>query len=80
MVVLIAWNIGGFPTASDDEGTYLAQAWAVREGLGLAHYTYWYDHPPLAWIQLALVSWIPESLAPRRSWSRPAGPSCFRLP
>lgn len=64
MVVLIAWNIGGFPTASDDEGTYLAQAWAVREGLGLAHYTYWYDHPPLAWIQLALVSWIPESLAP----------------
>jgi len=64
MVVLIAWNIGGFPGASDDEGTYLAQAWAVREGIGLAHYTYWYDHPPLGWIQLAAMSWIPELLAP----------------
>jgi 4-amino-4-deoxy-L-arabinose transferase-like glycosyltransferase len=56
---LLAWNIGGFPGASDDEGTYLAQAWAVQHGLGLAHYTYWYDHPPLAWLQLAALSWLP---------------------
>lgn len=59
-----AWNITGFPTASDDEGTYLAQAWAVRHGVGLAHYTYWYDHPPLGWIQLAGLSWLPEWLLP----------------
>ena len=26
IVTLLAWNITGFPTASDDEGTYLAQA------------------------------------------------------
>ncbi|GIE85441.1 ArnT family glycosyltransferase [Actinoplanes regularis] len=64
IVTLLAWNITGFPAASDDEGTYLAQAWAVQHGRGLAHYTYWYDHPPLAWIQLAGLSWIPALLAP----------------
>lgn len=57
-------NIGGFPGASDDEGTYLAQAWAVQHGLGLAHYTYWYDHPPLGWLQLAGLSWLPAAADP----------------
>ncbi|MEE1756261.1 ArnT family glycosyltransferase [Streptomyces sp. SP18CS02] len=57
-------NIAGFPSFSDDEGTYLAQAWAVQQGEGLAHYTYWYDHPPLGWIQLALLTWIPAWIAP----------------
>jgi dolichyl-phosphate-mannose-protein mannosyltransferase len=65
VLVLLAWNLTGFPSASDDEGTYLAQAWAVQHGKGLAHYTYWYDHPPLAWIQLAGLSWIPSLLAPK---------------
>lgn len=60
----LLWNITGYPTASDDEGTYLAQAWAVQHGQGLAHYTYWYDHPPLGWIQLAAASWIPATLLP----------------
>jgi len=64
IVVLLAWNITGFPAASDDEGTYLAQSWAVREGVGLAHYTYWYDHPPLGWLQLATMSWLPQLVAP----------------
>ncbi len=64
IVALLAWNITGFPAASDDEGTYLAQAWAVQQGKGLAHYTYWYDHPPLAWIQLAGVAWLPALIAP----------------
>jgi 4-amino-4-deoxy-L-arabinose transferase-like glycosyltransferase len=59
-----AWNITGFPFASDDEGTYLAQSWAVRHNVGLAHYTYWYDHPPLGWIQLAGLAWIPSVLLP----------------
>ncbi|WP_316779267.1 ArnT family glycosyltransferase [Streptomyces sasae] len=58
------WNIADYPTLSDDEGTYLAQAWAVQEGRGLAHYTYWYDHPPLGWIQIALLTWIPSTLDP----------------
>jgi hypothetical protein len=58
------WNIADYPTLSDDEGTYLAQAWAVQEGKGLAHYTYWYDHPPLGWIQIAVLTWIPKMLSP----------------
>ncbi|MGW2857868.1 glycosyltransferase, partial [Streptomyces sp. NPDC001215] len=58
------WNIADYPTLSDDEGTYLAQAWAVQNGHGLAHYTYWYDHPPLGWIQIALLTWLPGRIDP----------------
>ncbi|WP_433591482.1 ArnT family glycosyltransferase [Nocardia sp. CA-145437] len=58
------WNLTNYPSLSDDEGTYLAQAWAVRSGVGLTHYTYWYDHPPGGWIQVALLSWLPEMAAP----------------
>jgi 4-amino-4-deoxy-L-arabinose transferase-like glycosyltransferase len=65
LVVLLVqgWNITGYPGITDDEGTYLAQAWAVQQG-SLAHYTYWYDHPPAGWIQLAALSWIPAVIAP----------------
>jgi hypothetical protein len=59
VLVVLGVNITGYPMVNDDEGTYLAQAWAVAHGQGLAHYTYWYDHPPLAWIQLAGLSWLP---------------------
>ncbi|MBR7837543.1 glycosyltransferase family 39 protein [Actinospica durhamensis] len=60
-VVLLVqgWNIADYPTVSDDEGTYLAQAWAIQHGHGLAPYTYWYDHPPAGWIQLAAFTWLP---------------------
>ena len=64
ILVVQGWNIADYPTLSDDEGTYLAQAWAVQQGRGLAHYTYWYDHPPLGWIQIALLTWIPSWLSP----------------
>lgn len=57
-------NVGRWPYfTSDDEGTYYAQAWAILQGK-MAHYTYWYDHPPGGWIQLApvigLLSLIPD--------------------
>jgi Dolichyl-phosphate-mannose-protein mannosyltransferase len=57
-------NIAGYPAVGDDEGTYLAQAWAVQQGEGLAPYTYWYDHPPLGWLQIAAFSWIPATFVP----------------
>jgi hypothetical protein len=60
VLAVLGVNISGYPMVNDDEGTYLAQAWAVANGHGLAHYTYWYDHPPLAWIQLAGLSWLPD--------------------
>ena len=63
LVVTLVHTIGvlDFPTLADDEGTYTAQADAVRVG-ELAHYTYWYDHPPLGWIQLGALDWIPRTL------------------
>lgn len=62
-IAVRAWGIGNYPFPNDDEGTYLAQAWAVQHG-ELAHYTYWYDHPPFGWMQLATVSWLPSWLLP----------------
>jgi hypothetical protein len=47
-------NLMGSPGRFDDEGTYMAQAYAVAEWGELAHYTYWYDHPPAGWLQLAV--------------------------
>ncbi|MFF1342098.1 ArnT family glycosyltransferase [Streptomyces sp. NPDC058290] len=64
IVLVQGWNITHFPTLSDDEGTYLAQAWAVQQGGGLAHYTYWYDHPPLGWIQIAGLTYLPSLFVP----------------
>ena len=46
-------GMAGTPGPVDDEGTYMAQAWAVQVRHALTPYTYWYDHPPLGWIQLA---------------------------
>jgi hypothetical protein len=41
------------PARFDDEGTYTAYAWAVQYWHQLSHYTYWYAHPPLGWLQIA---------------------------
>ncbi len=54
--VAVAVRVAGLsqgPAYSDDEGTYVAQAWAVVHNGSLAHYTYWYDHPPLGWLVVA---------------------------
>jgi hypothetical protein len=51
-----AWGMQVNPQRLDDEGTYVSQAWAVMHWTTLAHYTYWYDHPPLGWILVALYS------------------------
>jgi 4-amino-4-deoxy-L-arabinose transferase-like glycosyltransferase len=45
------------PGFFDDEGTYMAQAWAVGHLHALAPYTYWYDHPPLGWLTIAFWDW-----------------------
>jgi hypothetical protein len=53
--VVLGSDITHYPGFTDDEGTYTAQAWAVLTQGTLAHYTYWYDHPPLGWLQLAFL-------------------------
>ncbi len=56
--VVHAWGMATSPGPSDDEGTYMAQAWAVQRTGQLAHYTYWYDHPPLGWLAIAAWTWV----------------------
>lgn len=51
----------GSPQRIDDEGTYTAQAYAVERLGELTHYTYWYDHPPLGWIQIAGWTWLTDA-------------------
>ncbi|MBB3157893.1 intracellular septation protein A [Microbacterium proteolyticum] len=52
-ILVNAVNLGGSPQRIDDEGTYTAQAWSLSNLGELTHYTYWYDHPPLGWMQIA---------------------------
>ena len=49
---------------NDDEGTYVSQAWAAGALHQLSHYTYWYDHPPLGWLQLEAYAEL------TRAWTR----------
>jgi len=51
------------PARFDDEGTYTAYAWAVEFTHRLGHYTYWYAHPPLGWIQMAIWNSLTDAFA-----------------
>src|SRR3954465_9737148 len=59
-----ALNLAGWPRYFDDEGTYYSQAWAVEHLGSLAPYTYWYDHPPAGWLQMAALQWLPDLVFP----------------
>jgi len=64
LIVATAWNLQGWPGRVDeDEGTYVAEAWAMISEHHLAPYTYWYDHPPLGWAQLAGYIWLTDGFA-----------------
>ncbi len=53
---LHGYNMFHYPYFESDEGTYLSQAFSVKESGNLSPYVYWYDHPPLGWITIA--AWI----------------------
>lgn len=53
---LHGYNMFHYPYYESDEGTYMSQAFAVKERGDLSLYVYWYDHPPFGWITIA--SWI----------------------
>jgi 4-amino-4-deoxy-L-arabinose transferase-like glycosyltransferase len=56
-------GLSRMPLPVDDEGTYMAQAWAVQVRHSLTPYTYWYDHPPVGWIQLAGWTWVTHAFS-----------------
>lgn len=59
-----AWNLNGWPgRINDDEGTYVAQAWAMLDRQEIAHYTYWYDHPFLGWAMIAGYAGLTDGFA-----------------
>lgn len=51
-------NMGNFPYYENDEGIYVSQAWAVVNQGALAPYTYFYDHAPAGWLQMAAWSMV----------------------
>jgi hypothetical protein len=58
-----ASGMAAAPQRADDEGTYVSQAWAILHLNTLAHYTYWYDHPPLGWILAAVYAAVTGAFA-----------------
>ncbi|MFD3508286.1 ArnT family glycosyltransferase [Nocardia sp. NPDC058666] len=64
--VVTAIGITGYPIRFGDEGVYIAQAWAIPNLHALAHYTYWYDHPPMGWVQMSIWFELTRSL---QRWS-----------
>jgi cellulose synthase/poly-beta-1,6-N-acetylglucosamine synthase-like glycosyltransferase len=53
VAVVQAMGMFHWPVPFFDEGTYVANAWAVQTHGVLSNYTYGYGHPPLAWLLLA---------------------------
>lgn len=62
VLVVNGINLAQYPAFFDDEGTYYSQAWAIHELGALSPYTYWYDHPPMGWIQLSAFTWLTDPL------------------
>lgn len=70
VVLVLLAGVRGWPAYGDDEGTYVAQAWAVRTQGTLSHYTYWYDHPPFGWLQLSFWQAVLGPVVPGDSVSQ----------
>ncbi len=51
-----SYNMFGYPLYYGDEGIYMEQAYAVLKLGRLAFYTYFYDHAPTGWLQIAVWS------------------------
>lgn len=52
--IVFGYNLYGFPLYVNDEGIYMAKAYAVLNNGWLTPYTYWYDHAPAGWLLIAL--------------------------
>jgi 4-amino-4-deoxy-L-arabinose transferase-like glycosyltransferase len=53
-----SFNMFGYPLYLGDEGIYMSQAYAVAQLGKLTPYTYWYDHSPVGWLQIALWTMV----------------------
>ncbi len=67
-----------YPDWVDDPGTYLSQAWSVQYWGQLSPYSYFYDHAPLGWVQLAVWSMLTNGFG-RHSTAIGFGNECMLL-
>jgi hypothetical protein len=56
--VIHALNMASAPEWRTEEGTAVGRAWTLEHLGSLAPPTYWYDHPPLGWLQLTAWAWL----------------------
>jgi hypothetical protein len=73
-----ARGMSNYPNWVDDPGTYLSQAWAVQYEHTLSPYTYFYDHAPAGWIQMALWSWLTNGFG-RHTFTVDFGNECMLI-
>jgi hypothetical protein len=56
--VLHALNVASAPRGLSEEGSAVGRAWTLAHLGSFAPPTYWYDHPPLGWLQLSAWTWL----------------------
>ncbi len=56
--VLHALNMASAPQWRSAEGTAVGRAWTLEHLGSFAPPTYWYEHPPLGWLQLSAWMWL----------------------
>jgi hypothetical protein len=82
LLVITTWvhatGMSDSPNWVDDPGTYLSQAWAVQYQHALSPYTYFYDHAPGGWIQIALWSWLTNGFG-RHAYAFDFGNECMLI-
>ena len=56
--LLHAPNLASMPARLGEEGATVSRAWSLEHLGSLAPPTYWFEHPPLGWIQLSAWTWV----------------------
>ncbi len=73
-----AIGMRNYPDWVDDPGTYLSLAWSVQYWGQLSPYSYFYDHAPFGWIQIALWSMLTNGFG-RHDTAMSFGNECMLL-
>ena len=56
--VLHALNMTSAPQRLGEEGSVVDRAWTLEHIGSFAPPTYWFEHPPLGWLQLSAWTWV----------------------
>ncbi|HET6728581.1 MAG TPA: hypothetical protein VFG96_04130, partial [Jiangellaceae bacterium] len=56
--VLHALNMASAPQRLGEEGSVVNRAWTLEHLGSFAPPTYWFEHPPLGWLQLSAWTWV----------------------